>query len=668
MKKFFILSIISLAFSTVQAQFTYDYLKAADEYFKKSDYSSAAEYYEKYLGKSKVKIRQDAFDPYTVQSLSKQQRAEVSNKQQAVYKLAESYRLLNYHVKAEPYYKEAAGFDKKQFPLTAYWLAKSLRALEKYSEADSALTAFLNDYTEKDSYSADASRELANLKFIQSQLNKKDLKLFTTAKASVSGEGATYAPVWMNNNTLLFTSTKSETGAAKNKAHTNRIYKTTFSEGAAATAEKINIPQGDMHQGVVSITPDGNTIFLTRWTIANGKKTSAIYSSKKNGDGWDEPVLLGAEVNEAEHNAQQPFVMPDGKNLLFASDRTGTLGGFDLWTVALNNGNVSGAPANLGAAVNTASDEQAPYYHAASSSLVFSSNGRVGMGGFDFYQSKGNIGNWAEPQNLGYPLNSVKDDIYFVSKGGAKNILGDVLFSTDRSSACCLELYSLQKIRPLKKISGSVVSCDGNTPVQGATVTVMDANNKPFITRSTGADGTYSFMMDDFMILKVTGSADGYIEKSINVDMPGNDEDESQLLPGICLTKPVVIIEPPVEVPDTLTALDIYFEFNRAVILPESYKYIDSLVLPNLQKFTKMKMEIGGHTDAVGKDDYNMELSQARANAVRDYLISKGIAAERLTAVGYGETKPVEPNKIGKKDNPEGRKKNRRTEFKVISY
>ena len=173
-------------------------------------------------------------------------------------------------------------------------------------------------------------------------------------------------------------------------------------------------------------------------------------------------------INADGYNTQQPFVTPDGKYLLFSSNRNGGQGGYDLWYAPLENGK-PGTPQNMGAVINTSYDEQAPSYHEASGSLIFSSNGRVGMGGYDFFQSKGSMGNWGEPENLGYPVNSVKDDIYFTSRGPAKNILEDVVLSSDRDAACCLELFSLKKIRPLKRISGRIISCDPSKPLAVAT-------------------------------------------------------------------------------------------------------------------------------------------------------------------------------------------------------
>ena len=671
MKKLVGIAIVSLFCLSVSAQVIYDYLKAADAYFAKADYASAAQYYEKYLGVGKTKIKGEEFDPYSVKSLTKQQKVAVSNKQQAIYKLAESYRYLNFPSKAAPYYLQATNFDKATFPLAGYWYGKSLRALEKYELADSVLTSFVSTATPTDAtYTEDAKRELANLKFIKTELTK-NISLYTVNKSTpvVNAGGANYAPVKVNANTLWFTSTRKDS-SVKNNVYNNKVYAAVYEGGVLSSVQKVTVPQATQHQGVLSFSPDGNTIFLTRWTIVNGKKMSNIYSSTKTNNVWSEPTLLDSTINIAGACTQQPFVMANGTQLLFSSDRKDGLGGFDLWSVTLDNNAkpIAGTVKNLGATVNTVNDEQAPYYHAPSSSLVFSSNGYVGMGGYDFFVSKGTLNNWSTPQNLGYPLNSVKDDIYFTSNGTAKNILGDVLFSSDRSSDCCLEMFALNKIRPVKQITGLVVDCDTKQPLSNASVSVVNSAGKVVLNKVTSADGSYAFTAEDFDNLTTSAEAVGYKANSVATIAITNDELVNQTLNVLCLTKIPLDTVPAPKV-DTVVVMDnIYFEFNKSILLEESHAAIDNQILSMLNKYPTMVIEIGGHTDSQGKDDYNMKLSQARAEAVKKYLIEKGIAAERMEAKGYGETKPVAPNTLNGKDNPDGRKKNRRTEFKVLHY
>lgn len=652
---------VALLAMAVQAQFVYDYLKAADNYFAKGNYVSAAEYYEKYLDGGKT-AKQPEFNPYSPQRSSKKATTATSSREQALYRLAESYRLLNYPAKAAPRYKDLIDMNNTQFPLAPYYYAMQQRALANYVEAEQFFKIFVAGYTTADEHRRNAERELQNLAFIQQQLKKKDLKYYTVNKApaELNTTGASYAPSWLNGTTLLFTSTRPLDSTIKNKMYTNRVYQAVYSEGVLASIDKTALPQDkDLQQGVVSVTPDGNTIFLTRWSINGHTKASAIYSSRRNGDSWSEPVKLGENINVAGTNAQQPFVTPDGKYLLFASDRTGGRGGFDLWYAELADG-VPGSPTNMGDVINTSYDEQAPFYHAASGALVFSSNGRTGMGGYDFFQSKGVMGNWKEPENFGYPVNSVKDDIYFTSRGGARNILEDVLLSSDRDAACCLELFYLKKVRPLKQIAGRVVSCDPSKPLTGAMVTVVDTiNNKTIFTKALTPDGSYSFTLEDHLPLKVKAEATGYISNSFHAGTPADLEEERFAYPDLCL-----VPEPP-KVNETFVVENVYYDFDKADLKPESFPALDEIVRM-LNYYPNMVIELSAHTDSKGSDKYNQQLSEARAKSVVAYLVSKGIAPARLEAKGYGESKPIAENTINGKDNPEGREKNRRTEFKVL--
>jgi OmpA-OmpF porin, OOP family len=664
MKKLFATGLISCSLFAARAQFTYDYLRAADNYYKKADYYSAAQYYEKYLGTAAQKVKKEEYSPYTVPSSAvKKNNAPVSSRQQALYRVAESYRLLHDHAKAATYYGQTLNVNATEFPLARYYYAVELRALANYEQSEKEFTVFLDEHRADDQYAESAKKELMSLRFIQTQLKKKDLKLYTMQKAAtpLNTEGANYAPVWLNDNTLLFTSTRIDSNG-RNQSHINRVYTTPINDGVTGEVKPLPLPQaGDMHQGVVTLTPDGNTLFLTRWTIAGGKKISGIYSSHKKGNGWGEPVLLDSLINAAGASTQQPFVMPGGKYLLYASDKPGGFGGFDLWYAELDDNGKPVRTENMGAVINTANDEQAPYYHAPSATLVFSANGRVGMGGYDFYYSKGNLDAWTQPVNFGYPVNSVKDDIYFVSKGGVRNVLEDVWLSSDREATCCLELFYLKKIIPRKQVSGLVVSCEDKQPLQGVTINILDTiQNKVVYTQTTAGDGNYSFTLDEFQPLKAVATISGYSNGSLPFYTPVDEEADQLINPAICLIKDV----PPVE--EAIVMDNVYYDFDKATLRSESYASLDKLVAL-LNAHPDISIELSAHTDNKGTEDYNQRLSEARARACVAYLISKGIDKNRLQAKGYGSSMPIAPNaNEDGSDNPEGRQRNRRTEFKVL--
>lgn len=664
MKKIYTAIILFLFATNLHAQFVYDYVKAADNYYNKGDYASAAEYYEKFLAGSKDSGKKE-YNPYSPQSTSSKKAADAAagKHDNAVYRLAESYRLLNFPSKAAPNYKLALEQNSAQFPLASYHYATQTRALGQYAEAEKFFKLFLSVYTTDDEYRKNAERELKNLEFIQAQLSKKDIKYYSVMKApaSLNSTGASYAPAWSGKDNLLFTSTRPLDSLARVKSYVNRVYQANMTDGNLQAVITTDIEQEKgLEQGVVGLTPDGNTMFLTRWTVDKRQKSSQLYKSKRKDNGkWSDPEKLDETINVPGANTQQPFVTADGKYLLFASDRSGGQGGFDIWYTELSNGN-TGSAINMGSTINTSYDEQAAFYHDASQSLIFSSNGRVGMGGYDFFQSKGSFGNWKTPENLGYPVNSVKDDIYFTSRGPARNVLEDVMLSSDREAACCLELFYLKKIRPLRQVSGRVVSCDASKPLTSATVKVVDTiTGKTIFTRNIGVDGSYAFEMEDYQPLKVIADATDYISGSVHVGVPADMEQEAMIYPELCLL-PV-----PPKVNETFVVENVYYDFNKANLKPESFPALDEIVRM-LNYYPSMVIELGAHTDSKGSDTYNLKLSEARAKSVVEYLVSKGIAAERLVAKGYGETIPIADNTVNGKDNPAGREKNRRTEFKVL--
>lgn len=640
-----------------EAQFTYDYLKAADDYYRKADYYSAATYYEKYLNANGV-IKNGEFDPYSVRATAGKETKALSNKEQAVYNLAESYRQLNYYVKAEPYYQEASSFDAAKFPLADYHYATTLRALGKFEEAEKAFRQFLAAYTANDQYTEAANREVQNLQFIQQQLKKKELSQYTVAPADAFGtEGANYNAVWASPTAVYFTSTRPEGTAAK-KEFVNRVYQSVYENGAYTSVSKVSLAQpGDAEQGGITLSADGNTMYLTRWKTGEGKKVAAnVYVSTKNGDAWSDPAMVkGLSITNASD--KQPCLMPNGK-LLFSSDREGGQGGYDLWTADVDAAGNASNVTNL-SALNTRFDEEAPYYHAASGTLIFATNGRVGMGGFDLFFTKPKGGQWTTPENFGYPVNSIKNDVYFSSRGGAKNILQDVLLSSDRSAECCLQLFTLSKVKKPKLIAGTVVDCDTKDVLAGVRVEVKDAAGQTVFSGNTTGSGAYNFSMEDFSTLQISGTLKGYSDNSTASGLPVDEAAEGTQLPVLCLNK----------IPEvgTVEVLDnVYFEYDKAVVLDESHASLDKLVRM-LNDNPTVSVEIGGHTDNIGNDKYNQKLSEARAKSVVEYLAGQGIDKARLKAKGYGEAMPVAPNtNADGTDNPEGRAKNRRTEFKVI--
>jgi OmpA-OmpF porin, OOP family len=370
--------------------------------------------------------------------------------------------------------------------------------------------------------------------------------------------------------------------------------------------------------------------------------------------------LLDSMVNVPGYNTQQPYITKDGKYLLFASDRPGGLGGYDLWYAVLDEKGKPVRIQNLGE-LNTPLNEQAPYFHEPSSTLVFASDGRTGMGGYDLFFVKGNIGAWSQPENFGHPVNSAKDDMYFTSFSKGRRVLENALFSSDRADVCCLELFHLARKAPPKHIIGQIVACDSKTPLVGVAVDVVDTTTGvKMFSGTTDSEGRYSFTVSQTTPLNSVAALKGYYTTARPLQWSADADADSLVSAPVCMEKELLVVD------EVQILNNVYYEFAKADIRPESYPSLDDVV-KLLNKRADIKVEIGGHTDGKGSDELNLNLSQARADNVVAYLISKGIARERLIAKGYGASMPIAPNKNADgSDNPEGREKNRRTEMKVL--
>lgn len=310
----------------------------------------------------------------------------------------------------------------------------------------------------------------------------------------------------------------------------------------------------------------------------------------------------------------------------------------------------------MGTTINTKDEEQAPFYDAEKNLLVFSTDGRVGLGGLDFFQSEGDFGTWSAPVNMGKPLNSPKDDIYYTALDNTHPFAAGFI-SSDRESICCLEVFSVHRIRKLA--SGLIIDCDTHLPLQGATVSLLDTVRRKTIRKVTlDATGRYTFEVDPQRYYKIIAEKENYFTKALYFNTDSLVRIDSMDNPTLCLKH--------YEIEKPIVLNNIYYDFGKATLREESKIVLDTVV-EMLNDNPKLTIEMSAHTDSVGSVKFNDKLSQARAQSCVDYLISKGISPERLIAKGYGKSRPIAPNSLpNHKDNPEGRQLNRRTEFKVL--
>jgi OOP family OmpA-OmpF porin len=645
-----------------KAQYVYDYKRTGDIYYEAKDYYSAAQYYTKVLGTFKIKPEQIL--PYAVDMKKGKENGKIKDYESVVYRLGESYRQYNDFGNAEKYYEQAVSFNNNAlFPLARFWYGVCLRANGKYTEAIDQLKMFKQQYTKADDISNRATLEISCCEFAISEAGS--VPGFTIVKlgGDLNGGGANYAPATVGKSMLLYTSSRPDSAmmdaakkVRKTNPYINNLFMATGSGTSFSNSKEVSIPElRGVDQGVATVSPDGNTIYLTRWTTQNNIKLAAVYTSTKMGDKWSDPKSMGQNVNVDGYSSMQPFVTEDGKYLFFASNRPGGMGKNDLWYCALEKGVPSPAK-NLGTVINTRDEEQAPFYDARKKALIFSTDGRVGLGGLDFFSSEGDIGNWSAPKNLGAPFNSPKDDIYYTTVD-KQHPMARGYISSDRESVCCLELFSIKKIN--KTLNGLILDCDNNLPLTGAKVTLLDTIQQRVLQQITlDETGHYSFDVEVKKHYKIMAEKENYFSKAIYVETDGLLKVDSMVSPTICLKH--------FEIGKPIILKDIYYDFDKATLRSQSLIVLDTVVAIMLDN-PNIIIEMSAHTDSKGKDAYNIKLSQKRAQACVDYLISKGISTSRMIAKGYGKTRPIAPNTLPDgKDNPEGRQLNRRTEFKVL--
>ncbi len=413
----------------------------------------------------------------------------------------------------------------------------------------------------------------------------------------------------------------------------------------------INTPQSEAAQ---TISQDGQLFIFTARDRRDNFGNYDLYYSVMTPQGWSESVNLGANINSDQWDSQ-PCLSPDKRDLYFASRRLGGFGGSDIYVShLLPNGTWSKAE-NIGAGINTDGDDQCPFIHADNQTLYFTSNGWQGYGENDLFFVRRSYGNtWTKPKNLGYPINTINDEgTLFIAADGVT-----AYYASDRSDTRgSLDIYSFElrkDIRPFKTLWVKGIVTDKKT-LKGipSTVELIDLATKQTITQvQTDENGKYLITLPVGKDYAFNVNRKGYLFYSDNFLMIDKSPDSTY--------KKDIVLQP-IELNANVILKNIFFDVNQFELKPESQVELDKMV-QLLNDHPLLKIEIGGHTDNVGKPLDNLALSNERAKSVVNYLISKNIDSKRLSAKGFGEAKPVADN-----NSEEGRAMNRRTEMKVTS-
>lgn len=555
-------------------------------------------------------------------------------------------------------YNEESAKERKA-PTDAYFqLGRAYHFAYKFDEAIEALEHYktkLKGKTEAEKQMLlDIEREIQYCTNGKSIMKRPQQNVQILNLKAINSAYDEYAPlITADEATVIFTSRREGSTGAK-VTEDGKYYEDVY------TSEKINgewiepVSIGTNintveHDASISLSADGQTLLTYKDENGDGN----IYMSKLVGDIWSVPSKLGATINT---KAWEPSasISADENTLYFISDRQGGFGGRDIYRVKkLPNGEWSRAE-NLGSEINTAYDEDAPYIHPDGVTLFFSSQGHKSMGGFDIFVSNINEeGNWTEPFNIGAPINTTGDDVFYVPSADGKRAYYSS-FKADGIGGQDIYLikYPDAKEIPLTVIKGVFKDADGTVP-ENASITVTDVSTSDIqgIYRPNTKTGKFLFILEPGKNYSVTYEADERLFRSENLNIPQGSSYRE-------INNPITLS--PIKVGAKVTLNNIFYDFDKATLRPESQTELDKLYELMVNN-SKMVVEIASHTDAKGSDEYNQKLSQDRSNSVINYLVSKKIDKARLVSKGYGESKPIASN-----DTEEGMQLNRRTELTIL--
>lgn len=438
------------------------------------------------------------------------------------------------------------------------------------------------------------------------------------------------------------------------------FYVSRFEEEVGWTvAEPIRSINTAKNEGAQTLSADGKTLIFTACDRSDGYGSCDLYESRLEVDGWTTPVNIGPGVN-TKAKETQPSLSGNGELLFFASNRPGGQGGGDLYASARGANGRWGAPINLGEVVNTPGNEGFPFFHPDGETLYFSSDGHPGLGNDDLFYTKLNAEQiWETPVNLGYPINTVDTEnsltisldgrwAYYATDRGAEG-------RTATTDIFVFELNEANRPGEVTYVQATVIDADTRRPLD-AQVRLYDLQtNQEVANKRSGEEGTFLMVLPSGKTYALEVNQPGYLFHSDQFDLSGSfsQQDPFQI---------AIELQPIRDTADSapIVLKNVLFATGSAELLEVSLAELQRLY-QLLETNPALAIQINGHTDNVGSDTDNLQLSKDRAEAVYTYLIEQGIAPERLRYRGFGEAKPIDSN-----DSPEGRARNRRTEFQVI--
>jgi len=622
---------------------------------------------------SRANAAYEAGEYYKAIDLFKRAYSKVSDRErqaEIVFRIAECYRITGEPRQAALWYRKALQ-QEYQGPELYLRYGQSLMRYERFEEAEEQFRIY-KDLVPDDprgDWGIESARVTQEWISDPTGYIVENMRYFNSFKRD-------WSPAYANEDYMevMFTSTRDDSEGKAIHGATGEsfadIYSSTMDrKGKWSVPVPVESLNSEFEDGAVSFTSDFSTLYMTRCKMGKNEQVACqIYSSSRSGAQWSDPApldIIGDSITSAH-----PAISPDGQTLYFVSDMPGGIGGNDIWVVTKEGGSW-GDPKNLGEEINTPGNELFPFVH-ADGTLYFSSDSRIGMGGLDIYKAKKDeLGNWVV-ENMRPPINSVEDDFGIVFESGSER----GFFSSSRKGRGNDEIFSFV-LPPLEfAVNGTVRDDKNNNILSGAKVTAVGSDGIT-IESTTGEDGTFRFMLKPATDYVFIAGKEGYLRGKARESTKGLEQSK-EFDVTVYLSSTERVIELP----------NIFYDFAKWDLRPESMVSLDNLV-ETLNDNPNVTIELMSHTDSRGTPADNIELSQKRAQSVVDYLISKGIAADRLMARGYGESQPkvVDEkireshdfleigdvltesfiNQLPVEQQEQAHQINRRTEFRVLS-
>src|SRR5690625_2398889 len=635
-------------------------LRWADKLFSLGSFNNAVEYYQQLL-------KEQPRNPYLV------------------YQIAEGSWFQRDYKIAATNYEYAYSLAPAIYPEALYKYALMLKMQGRYDEAIEQIERYLEENDRKLDKKT-IQRVNTEIKGCEMAKNSMNNPLPATVKNLGENVNTAYtelSPIPLGDTALLFASMNAnqlvDVENSRREDYVSRFkVSKKFDSERFDVVDTFQLPlefnDGEFndkryHVGNGSYSPGGDMFFFTK-CIEDAKDPKEmncrIFVSHFEDSKWTKPEELGFGINDKNSSSTHPFMAKIGKNevLFFSSNRElQSRGGYDIWySVYDSRQKRYRRPQNAGKQINTQGDEITPYYDEREGKLYFASNGWVGLGGFDIYSAEGGPSRYENLRNLGYPINTSADEMYYVLDPSGKP---DAYLVSNREGSialtnptCCDDIWRVQ-FEPSLIVKGKVLNQKNNKKI--SEVVVKMVNDEGDVKTYNSKDGEFEFLLARNHTYSFSADKQNFYSSepgSIStIGVKRSDPDEEMTL---------TIYMDSITIDEEFELNNIYYEFDRANLTDRSIASLENLI-KLMKNNPSLDVEINAYTDSRGKDSYNLALSQQRAEAVVDYLVNHGISRSRLSAKGNGASNFVAPNTIDGRDNPEGRAENRRTTFKIIN-